>query len=499
MQDEELIDRSAEEGTRVVALALLSDADQAARALEKQDDDEALHDFRVALRRLRSVLRAFRPWLAETVRRTHEKWLKRLGTETNAARDAEVQLAWLSTEREALASGRRQAGFDLLKSRLGERRRQAQGDHARLVARYRKDSERLRRRLRTYHVRIDGAERVPFSAVMGGLLSHQLEVVRTRLAAVRGASDEQRIHRTRIEAKRLRYLLEALRQSGQVDPRPAVKHMKRLQDLLGELHDSHVLASELANALADVSAERARWLVQDSSAGRAVARQALRDSPRTGLLAVQRRLTERRDALYAALEHEWGSSGIEGLSDDVLALASKLESRAGGQLAMLRRWLLSALPPVLADAPPREVDEGWLPGTRLRERVRRERGPEGSRWSRALAQGAGPGTWRLAVEEETTLEVFEALWPLTEGSRSSRRRWEVTDGGLAWGVEEFAESGPWVAEVRLPPHAADVALPDWLAPLVTREVTVTGGDPAGEESAPATATPDSESIAPPGD
>ena len=330
MQEEELIDRSAEEGTRVVALALLADADQAAQALERQDDDEALHDFRVALRRLRSVLRAFRPWVAETVRRKHEKRLKRLARETNAARDAEVQLAWLSTEREALASGRCQAGFDLLTSRLGERREQAHGGHARLVGRYHKTSERLRKRLRTYLVRLDAAERVPFSAVMGGLLSHQLEVVRSRLAAVRGASDEQRIHRARIEAKRLRYLLEALRQSGQVDPRPAVKHMKRLQDLLGELHDSHVLATELANALADVSAERARWLVQEGPAGRALARQALHNSPRPGLLAVQRRLTDRRDALYAALQHEWGSAGVEALAEDVLALVSTLESRASG-------------------------------------------------------------------------------------------------------------------------------------------------------------------------
>src|SRR6266568_234123 len=342
--EQELIDRSAEEGVRVVALALLSDADHAARALGRQEGDEALHDFRVALRRLRSALRAFRPCLSG-VRRTHEKRMKRLGRATNAARDAEVWLAWLSTERETLASGRRQAGFDLLTSRFRERRRQANSGHARLVARYRKASERLRRRLRTYLVRLDGIERVPFSAVMVGLLSDQLEVVRTRLAAVRGASDEQRIHRARIEAKRLRYLLETLRQIGRVDPRPVLKHLKRLQDLLGELHDSHVLTTELANALADVSAERARWLVQNGSAGRAPARQALRDSPRPGLLAVERRLADRRDALYAALEHEWGSAGVEVLAANVLALVSTLEARAGGQLMV-------AAPEAEGTAPP---------------------------------------------------------------------------------------------------------------------------------------------------
>ena len=231
--EQELIDRGAEEGVRVVALSLLSDADHAARALERKDDDEALHDFRVALRRLRTALRAFRPWLSGTVRRRHGKRLKRLGRDTNAARDAEVQLAWLSTERETLASGRRQAGFSLMTSRLEERRRQVNSGHARLVARYRKASERLRKRLCTYLVRLDGIAPVPFSAVMGGLLSDQVEIVRTRLAAVRGASDEQRIHRARIEAKRLRYLLETLRQSGQVDPRRALKRLKRLQESPG--------------------------------------------------------------------------------------------------------------------------------------------------------------------------------------------------------------------------------------------------------------------------
>ena len=325
---------------------------------------------------------------------------------------------------------------------------------------------------------------------MGGLLSDQVEVVRTRLAAVRGASDEQRIHRARIEAKRLRYLLETLHQSGQVDPRPALKHLKRLQDLLGELHDSHVLGPS----------SRMRWPTSLPSergglsrTGRPDARWRERpcdDSPRPGLLAAERHLADRRDALYAALEHEWGSAGVEVLAADVLALVSTLESRAGGQLAMLRRWLLSALPPVVADVSPRELDEGWLPGTRLRERGRHERGPDGERWSRALAQGAGP--WRLAVEEETSREVFEALWPLT-ADRSSRRRWEVSDGGLTWAVEELAGSGPWAAEVRLPPHAVDAPLPHWLAPLVTREVT--GAEPAGEMPAPAIAAPEAQSTA----
>ena len=59
--DEDVIDRNAEEGARVVALALIAECDRAAGRLASGEDDEALHDFRVALRRLRTTLRAFRP------------------------------------------------------------------------------------------------------------------------------------------------------------------------------------------------------------------------------------------------------------------------------------------------------------------------------------------------------------------------------------------------------------------------------------------------------
>ncbi len=87
------MDRSAEEGARVVALGLLAEAGGAAEALASGAGDEPLHDFRVALRRLRSALRTFRPWLEDSVRPRQEKRLKKIARSTNEERDAEVQLA----------------------------------------------------------------------------------------------------------------------------------------------------------------------------------------------------------------------------------------------------------------------------------------------------------------------------------------------------------------------------------------------------------------------
>ena len=55
-------------------------------------DREALHDFRVAVRRLRSVLRAYRRWLGRAAARKARRRFRSLAATTNDGRDAEVQL-----------------------------------------------------------------------------------------------------------------------------------------------------------------------------------------------------------------------------------------------------------------------------------------------------------------------------------------------------------------------------------------------------------------------
>jgi CYTH domain-containing protein len=87
----------------------------------------------------------------------------------------------------------------------------------------------------------------------------------------------------------------------------------------------------------------------------------------------------------------------------------------------------------------------------------------------------GAGGIRLEAEEETTREVFDALWPLTEGRRVSKRRRRVREGGRVWELDAFTDRELVLAEVELPARAAEVAVPEWLRPYVLRDVT---GDPA---------------------
>lgn len=325
---EKTVDLPAKEGARVVALGLLSEAGEAADRLAAGAGDEVLHDFRVALRRLRSVLRALRPWLDDCVRPRHEKRLERIARSTNERRDAEVQLAWLRIERAELASERRRIGLELLVERFEARARGGPGP-ARVADRYRRAAEKLQRRLRTHerHADAGGVAEPSFGGVLATLVGDQVRALSERMSAIGGPSDQEAVHRARIEGKRLRYLLEPLRDLRHADASDALDHLKRLQNVLGDLHDSHVLASELREALADAAAEWARRLhaaiFSDGASGDVVRRA----SPRAGLLAIARLVRDRRDALHAELDREWRAEGMDALSVEVRALAASLEAR----------------------------------------------------------------------------------------------------------------------------------------------------------------------------
>ncbi|MBC7670966.1 MAG: CHAD domain-containing protein, partial [Polaromonas sp.] len=97
MVDESLLQEPADRCVRLVALSLLADAQKAgdrlpgvARELRDGDpgSDDALHDFRVALRRLRSWIRAFEPSLRDAVSRKQRRRLSAIADATSATRDA---------------------------------------------------------------------------------------------------------------------------------------------------------------------------------------------------------------------------------------------------------------------------------------------------------------------------------------------------------------------------------------------------------------------------
>jgi len=135
-----------------------------------------------------------------------------------------------------------------------------------------------------------------------------------------------------------------------------------------------------------------------------------------------------------------------------------------------RKYLLRALPLRVRDARVLEIDQGYLPGTRINERVRRARESVGVKYYRTIK--AGQGLERLEIEEETTELFFTTVWPLTRGARVHKRRYLVPEGHVTWEIDEFLDrEGLWLAEVELDEVDQLVEVPQWLRDDMDREVT----------------------------
>jgi CHAD domain-containing protein len=291
----DLLTRSAEEASRLVALAYLDEAGRAERRLSDPLDSEALHDFRVGLRRLRSCTRAYRPQLKGSVSKRMRRRLRDLTRATNPGRDTEVQLAWLHQQAGQLGPGDTQ-GLAWLIGRLEGRRYEALDAVTTEVARrFTKLGTKLRPRLQTFQVEVRtgrGQERPSFGRVTGELIRTQAGELAERLQAVRKADDVSEAHTARIAAKRLRYLLEPLlrRVPGS---KGLVQRLKEVQDLLGQLRDRHVLADEIAASLAGLARNQS-----DRPSG-----------PEAGLITLQHLAREDAGALFAAFQDRWAQAG----------------------------------------------------------------------------------------------------------------------------------------------------------------------------------------------
>ena len=321
-----LLARPAPAAAALVGLTLLDEARAACGRLDAPDDSEALHDFRVALRRLRTLLRSFRPELGRAVAKKLQRRLRDATRATSAGRDAEVQLAWVRTHRPE--RGRRSGpGVPWLLTRLEDRQNRAYADiRQEIPPEFRRIERRVRRGLNA--TLVDPSPTAPpFAAATGRLLREQTAMLEQELETARSTRDQDAVHAARIAVKRLRYLLEPI--AAERPPRAGalVELLKRLQNVLGELHDLQVLLAELGVAVAEAAAERARHLHAAALAGTPGRRPAKRTGPRpasAGLLALARFAGRLHDDLFRRLDAEWAGEPLATLTQDLRGFADDL-------------------------------------------------------------------------------------------------------------------------------------------------------------------------------
>lgn len=314
---------SAQDAACLIIEGFLEEARAGWKRLDDPADSEALHDFRVALRRLRSTERAFRPFVDEVIGRKLRKRIKAVASATGPARDAEVQLAWLDSQRDLIKSHER-PGFQWLYRRLRER---ADEEYAHVREHTKKEFERVYERLKQRLALPRSHEGPPYGVVAAGLIREATAELAEHLGRVHGESDESEVHQARIAGKRIRYLLEPLRDELE-QGKALVKELKGLQDLLGELHDIQVLGEELRQAAEEAGAGRFVQLI-DLSLRCAPADPELegarRRDERAGLMGLARELHDRRQDLFARLLAMLEGGDAQTLIDHLGQAAERLE------------------------------------------------------------------------------------------------------------------------------------------------------------------------------
>jgi len=469
-----LLHLPARQGTRLLTRDLLEHLVATAARLETTPSPDALHDLRVAIRRLRTLLRAYESSLGSVATRSTRRQFRRVMAATGTNRDIDVQLAWLERQAPTLAP-REQAGLAWVTRRL-ERRR------GRNLATFRqKEAKRLGRVTRALQKQVEefclpvdpaeSAHQPVFAAVTSDLLSALLHDFEPQLDAIQSIDDQGPAHTARITGKRIRYLLDPI--SAEVPDGPeAVEQLKEFQDLLGEFNDANQFEIVLARERETAGAKQDRRFSDAVLKGKVLdetwlSRARERD-PCPGLAALRSRLDDRKRQSFESIQ-EWLRDQAFKLRRHLHAIVGALRRTQAPHREIERKYLLRSLPDLVVGSAAQLIEQGYVPGSRVLERLRRVRVGGVERLYRTIKLGEGIA--RTEFEEETTPRVFAAMWPLTEGKRVRKRRYRVVFGELTWEIDEFLDHPLILAEVEIPHPSIDPAPPEWLRPYVVRQVS----------------------------
>jgi CHAD domain-containing protein len=206
------------------------------------DDAEAVHKMRVAVRRLRSVLRTARPMLDKDWVASVRDELDWLAGELGAVRDLHVLLVNLREDAESLTGTHPAQTRELLRPLDAER------ETAREALLESLTQARYYRLLDTVEAAAAAPPTRRDDITLGRLARKDFRRLRKRGRRLESQSDAE-LHKTRIRGKRARYAAELAEPSRGKKARRFIDAAKDLQDVLGD-HQDAVVATERLHELA---------------------------------------------------------------------------------------------------------------------------------------------------------------------------------------------------------------------------------------------------------
>ena len=246
-------DMKAADAVKVVLRNLLRTMKANEFGIKEDIDTEFLHDFRVAVRRTRSALTQIKEIFAPDVTNKFKEQFSDIGKATNALRDLDVYLLTEDSYKEMLPEDIR-PGLDPLFDSLTRKR-----EGAKKVCKEFLESDDYKEIVRVWEDFLDtdqsnsqdaeNADKPVIEIAKQHIWKKHTKVIKLG-SKIDNDSPGPELHILRIECKKLRYLLEFFTSLfPEKDMEVIIKHLKRLQDNLGDFNDLHVQQESLKNFL----------------------------------------------------------------------------------------------------------------------------------------------------------------------------------------------------------------------------------------------------------
>lgn len=242
-------DMPASTAAKVILLSLLETIRANEKGIIDDIDSEFLHDYRVSVRRTRSVLTLIKGVFPEKVKERYKKDFAMLGKSTNRLRDLDIYLIKRKQYEQMLPPELR-AGLNPLFSMLEKERQSALDEFVTFLnsPEYERILQSWGKFLKDTKIPEDGAvnAHTPILKLAKTHIRKRYKKALKLGEKIDENSPDTDLHALRIECKKLRYFLEffeSLFPEKQI--RQAVKQLKALQDNLGDFNDLHVQQESL--------------------------------------------------------------------------------------------------------------------------------------------------------------------------------------------------------------------------------------------------------------
>ena len=213
--------------------------------VRKGKDVESIHKMRVACRRLLTVLEVFEDLLPVKSMKAWRKSVRRILRTLRQARDADVQTDFLLHLSAGLRNPKERPGIEKLILRLRQKREKEQNRIIDVLREWETGSALKELQLFLNHpakryVLDDRSFSPVFYKRASAILCEKLKVFLAYEQHVPFPERIKEFHRMRIAAKHFRYTLETFLPAYGKNMAKFLEEIKRIQQLLGEIHDCNV-------------------------------------------------------------------------------------------------------------------------------------------------------------------------------------------------------------------------------------------------------------------